>query len=90
MNTHDRIVTDPELTQITGLGRSQRRKLEARDLFPTRRLLSPDGRKTGNLMSELQTWIAGRPQVQPPAGGNKIGKGKAGPGKGHKKQLSAP
>jgi predicted DNA-binding transcriptional regulator AlpA len=40
----DRIVRDPETTYITGLGRSQRARLEKKGLFPARRKLSADGR----------------------------------------------
>jgi predicted DNA-binding transcriptional regulator AlpA len=83
----DRIIRDPEATIISGLGRSQRYKLEQAGVFPQRRKLSPLGRATGYLQSELEAWTVSRPVILKSAT-QQIGSGLAGPGRGNKKQLA--
>ncbi len=56
----ERLVRDPETTILTGLGKSQRHRLEEKGLFPERKRLSPMGRATGYLLSELNAWIVSR------------------------------
>lgn len=60
MATQERLVRDPETTILTGLGKSQRHRLEEKGLFPERKRLSPMGRATGYLLSELNAWIVSR------------------------------
>lgn len=86
MNVKDRIVRDPEADVISGLKRSQRYRLEKTKLFPQRRQLSPSGRATGYLLSELEAWATSRPVIPTTATAGKIGSGKPGPGRGNKKQ----
>ncbi|MBW4056705.1 MAG: AlpA family phage regulatory protein [Proteobacteria bacterium] len=85
----ERIIRDKEADGISGLKRSQRYRLEKENLFPQRRKLSPCGRATGYLLSELQTWVANRPGLLTPSTVSKIGSGKPGPGRGHKKSAAA-
>lgn len=63
----DRMVLEPERKQITGVARSRWYLLEAEGLAPQRRQVV--GRRTGWLLSELQTWVLARPiaQNEPPA-----------------------
>jgi predicted DNA-binding transcriptional regulator AlpA len=85
----ERIIRDKEADVISGLKRSQRYRLEKESLFPQRRKLSPCGRATGYLLSELQTWVASRPGLLPSSTVSRIGSGEPGPGRGHKKQPAA-
>ena len=85
----DRIIRDPEATTITGLGRSQRHRLETAGLFPKRRKLSPVGRATGYLLTELESWTASRPAVASAGSSPQIGSGKPGPGRGKKGKMPA-
>ncbi len=85
MTAKDRIVRDEEADGIVGLKRTQRHVLEKKQLFPQRRKLSPLGRATGYLLSELEAWVSSRPVITAtPA--ISIGSGKSGPGRGNKKQ----
>ncbi|MHB8122239.1 MAG: helix-turn-helix transcriptional regulator [Desulfuromonadaceae bacterium] len=84
-NIQDRIVRDPEVTILTGLSRSQRYVLEKNNLFPRRRKLSPIGKATGLLLSEIMEWVSSRP-VTATTSTKCIGNGKSGPGRGNKKQ----
>ncbi|WP_408967461.1 AlpA family phage regulatory protein [Oryzomonas sp.] len=86
-NRTDRIVRDPEATTITGLGRSQRHRLEKKDEFPKRRKLSPHGRATGYLLSELECWATSRPVLAPTGNTPEIGSGRPGPGRGFKGKM---
>lgn len=88
-NAQDRIVRDPEVTTLTGLGRSQRYKLEKNNLFPQRRKLSPLGKATGHLLSEIEAWVSSRPVIDSNTSTKSIGSGKAGPGRGHHKKQTA-
>jgi prophage regulatory protein len=57
----DRIVRDPEATEITGLSRSRRHELAAVGKFPKKVKLSE--RASGYRYSELMQWLESRPHA---------------------------
>lgn len=72
----DRIVRDPEATEITGLSRSRRHELAKAGEFPAKVKLSE--RASGYRLSELMVWIESRPRsgdagtpIAARAGGNR-------------------
>ena len=59
----DRVVREPECFEISGLCNMQRRRLEARGLFPKRFKLAPDSGPYGAVgwhYGELMEWVAER------------------------------
>lgn len=81
----DRIVRDTEATRVTGLGKSQRYRLEKAGQFPSRRVLTPGGRSMGYLESELLAWINSREAATTLDGDTqKVGRGLPGPGRPRK------
>lgn len=61
----ERIILESERQLITGVGRSKWYELEAAGSAPKRRVVV--GRRTGWLLSELQSWVLGRPLATNPA-----------------------
>ena len=57
----DRIVREPESTQVTGLSRSRRYELAKAGLFPKKIRLSD--RASGYRLSELEAWLESRPRT---------------------------
>lgn len=87
----DRIVRDAEASRVTGLGKSQRYRLEKAGKFPSRRVLTPGGRSMGYLESELLEWVNSREAATLPTGNpEKIGSGRPGPGRPRKAETTAP
>lgn len=56
----ERIIRDPEATQITGLSRTRRHELAKLGQFPTKVKLSE--RASGYRLSELMSWLESRPR----------------------------
>lgn len=61
MQTNDRFVREPEASEITGLSRTTRWRMERDGKFPSRRRIS--SRCTGWLMSEIQAWLCERDEA---------------------------
>lgn len=59
--TGDRVVREAEVRQITGLSRTRRFELMREGRFPRKIKLSD--RASGWRLSEVESWLASRPEV---------------------------
>ena len=73
---HDRLIRQPEMLEMVGLGSRQCRNLEAQGLFPKRVLIAEGGRAVAWSFAEMQEYVRGRialrakpqPRMLPPSG----------------------
>lgn len=77
-----------DVQRKTKLSKATINNLEKKGLFPKRVLLSPYGRAVGWRSDEVDAWIKTRTQ-SPERDANVVGRGKPGPGRGHRKASAA-
>lgn len=82
------ILRKHRIREITGLSDGSIYRLEREGLFPQRRKISPTGRAVGWNSEEVEAWVQAR-QADGISVIMRIGSGKPGPGRGHKKPAQA-
>lgn len=80
-----KMIRPNDIPQVAGISAGTAYRLEKSGQFPARRRIST--RCVGWLAEEVDTWLQGRDTVSPVRDIAQIGKGKPGPGRGHRKQA---
>jgi len=80
-----KLIRPNDIPRIVGISAVTAYRLEKSGQFPARRRIS--ARCVGWIADEVTAWMEGRDVVVPVRDITRIGKGKPGPGRGHRKQA---